>query len=157
MITAVDTNVLLDLLIPDSPFAGQAESSLTRAQADGTLVISEIVFAELAVNFPSATRLTAFLDDVRIRLRPTEPRGLVAASEAWKAYASRRRRSLHCPRCGATSPVRCPSCGHAIASRQHILTDFLVGGHATVHADRLLTRDLGYFRRYFPDLPIVEP
>lgn len=157
MITAVDSNVLLDLLIPDNPFAIASESGLARAQTDGALIIGDIVFAELAVNFPSAGLLTTFLDDVRIRLQPTETSGLLAASDAWKRYARRRRGNLHCPRCGAASPLRCPSCGHAIVPRQHILTDFLIGGHAMVHADRLLTRDLGYFRRYFPDLAIVEP
>jgi predicted nucleic acid-binding protein len=41
--------------------------------------------------------------------------------------------------------------------RQHILSDFLVGGHAAAQADRLLTRDLHYYRRHFPTVEILSP
>ena len=41
--------------------------------------------------------------------------------------------------------------------RQRILADFLIGSHAQTFADVLLTRDSGFFRKYFQDIEVVIP
>jgi predicted nucleic acid-binding protein len=53
MITAVDTNVLLDLLIPGSSAMDSAVDQLERASGEGKLILSEVVYAELATHFPT--------------------------------------------------------------------------------------------------------
>jgi predicted nucleic acid-binding protein len=156
MITALDTNVLLDVLIPDTRFGDSSQRRLDKAQHEGRLVIGEVVYAELAVHFTDEQDLGAFLADTRIRLQPSGLRGLLLAAQAWRAYAERRDRAIQCPQCGHRQDLACPACGHRLAPRQHILSDFLVGGHALAHAQRLLTRDRGYYGRYFPGLPLME-
>ena len=41
--------------------------------------------------------------------------------------------------------------------RDRVIADFLIGAHAASQCDRLLTRDRGYYKKYFSDLAIVDP
>jgi predicted nucleic acid-binding protein len=50
VITAVDTNMLLDVLIPDARFAETSRRLLDAAQREGGLVIGEVVYAELGAH-----------------------------------------------------------------------------------------------------------
>jgi predicted nucleic acid-binding protein len=38
-----------------------------------------------------------------------------------------------------------------------MIADFLIGAQALLQADRLLTRDRGFYRGYFDDLEIIDP
>ncbi len=157
MITAVDTNILLDILIPNTKYASASKRLLDEALAQGALVISEVVYAELASLFPTPRELEKFLTDTQIQLEHSSPQALQQAGEAWKAYVRARSYLLHCSQCGKAQRFHCSSCGELIAVRQHILSDFLIGAHALLHADQLLTRDLGYYKRYFKALKVVSP
>lgn len=42
-------------------------------------------------------------------------------------------------------------------SRERVIADFLIGAHAGQFADRLLTRDRGFYRRYFSELEVLDP
>jgi predicted nucleic acid-binding protein len=101
MITALDTNVLLDVLIPDVPHNEESERALVEAVRAGALLISEPVYAELAVHFLNRADLDLFLTGSGIRLEPSGAEALYRAGRAWSEYSRRRPAPLACPRCGA--------------------------------------------------------
>ena len=51
MITAIDTNVLLDVFMADAPHHSQSREWLRTAYDKGALLVCEIVYAELAPSF----------------------------------------------------------------------------------------------------------
>jgi predicted nucleic acid-binding protein len=154
MTTAVDTNILLALLIPGAVHAAFAARALADAAADGALILCEAVYAELSAHFAASVDVERFCTDTRLRLEPSGADALALAGHAWAAYARRRPAGFTCARCGANQIVQCGRCGEAIRARQHIVADFLIGAHAVTHADTLLTLDPRFYRSYFPELQI---
>jgi predicted nucleic acid-binding protein len=140
MTTAVDTNVLLDLLSPDSQ---HFDDSFVALRSQEGLIVSEAVLAELASEFEDEAAANAFLASLEVGLVRTAEPVLHLAGNAFSAYLRNRQ------------PSRCPNCGAIIPGRQRILADFMIGAHALVHAGRLLGRDRGYYGTYFPDLVLV--
>jgi len=162
-ITTIDTNVLLDLLDPGSPCSISAQEALDAASRIGRLCICDVVRAELAASFSlqkSAPEdaLSTFLSRTRLQHLPMDPISIDIAGVRWATYSQRRAAGLHCPQCGTMNPVApCSQCGRAITIRQHVLPDFFIGAWAFTHGRRLLTRDRGYYRTYFPELVLIDP
>ncbi len=134
MRTAVDSSVLLDVVVNDPRFSPASEAALRSAMALGVLVLGECVLAEIRPAF-RAGDIEQFLEDWMIDFTPSSQGSALLAGEMFARYLSRRPR--------------------AKASR--VVPDFLIGAHASTHADRLLARDRGYYRDYFKDLVLVEP
>lgn len=154
MITAIDTNILLDILIPDEIHSLQSKELLDRYAEKGQLIICELVYAELAAQFTSAKELKDFLTDTGIRLISSGESSLYAAGERWIKYLRSKQRFMECANCGTRADFLCPKCKQPLACRQRILSDFIIGAHAMVHAEALLTRDRGFYRTYFKNLKI---
>ena len=157
MITAVDTNIILDVLIPGEPFGESSKELLDRHSSKGKLILCEVVFAELAARFPSEEELTSFLADTRMNLVYSNERSLYVAGSRWTEYARKSAKNrLTCGKCGHTFEATCPKCKAFLVRRLHVLADFLIGAHALVQADCILSRDLGVYRTYFSDLTVID-
>lgn len=133
MITAVDTSVLLDVFSADPTYGQASLDALRRCLTAGSLVACEIVWAEVAAAFASSDEARAVMQRVGIGFDPLSLPSALEAGVAWRAYRRR----------GGT--------------RSRVVADFLIAAHAGTAADRLLTRDRGFFGTHFAGLPLIEP
>ena len=155
MTLAVDSNVLFDVLLDDPEHAERSAEMLAAAVEAGPVVVCPVVYAELAAQFDEQNDVDRFLHDLSFRLVAFELPALREAGRAWRNYARRRSAMVQCPQCGKEFDVRCRSCNAVVRWRQHLLPDFLIGGHALTQAEGLLSRDRGYYQTYFPDLRLL--
>lgn len=160
MITAVDTNILLDVLGMDPLHYEKSSSLLERHDQEGSLIISPVVYSEILVFFlrkekkeHALLKLKEFLNDMNVEIIPFSQQDFILASEMWNSAL--KTKEVHCPACGVLNTFLCKKCKNQVTWRNHILTDFLVGAHAQNHANVLATRDRGYYKKYF-DIMIQE-
>ncbi len=157
MIAAVDTNILLDILIPDEPFSGSSKNLLDYYLSRGKLILNDVVLAELAASFFSEEELMSFIADTRMTLVYSSRKSLYMAGSKWAEYARKSAKNrLSCSKCGHAFEETCPQCEAILTKRLRVLADFLIGAHALVHADCILSRDLGVYRTYFSDLKVID-
>jgi predicted nucleic acid-binding protein len=153
MTTAVDTNILLDILTKSPDHWISSTSKVRDALREGEVIVGEVVFAELSPGLADEDEVRSFIEELGIAYRPSRFEALHRAGAAFRAYLQRR--IFRCQTCGVPVEVACSDCGTLVTGRQHIVADFMVGAHALVHAGRLVTRDRGYYGTYFPELKLL--
>ncbi|MDP2955167.1 MAG: PIN domain-containing protein [Longimicrobiales bacterium] len=134
MITALDTNVLLDVFLADRRHGAASRQVLARCIAEGGLVACEVVWTEVATFFADPAEAQAALEHLGVRFVPMDPPAALEAARRWAAHRGR----------DAEGPHR-------------VAADFLIGAHALLHADRLLSRDQGFYRKAFKGLTVLAP
>lgn len=133
MITAVDTNVILDVLTGDRRHGPGSAAALRLASSGGALIACTAVWAEVVGAFADVRVVTSRLERLQIEHVADDRQVATTAGRVHRAYRIS----------GGT--------------RRRILPDFLIGAHALVHADRLLTRDRGFYRDRFDRLTVLDP
>jgi hypothetical protein len=133
VITAVDSNVLFDFLTHDPEFGIVSRDAMRSAAREGRLLACDVVWAEVAGCFPSISACRDTLADMEIEFSPIQSEAAFEAGITWKTYRQRG------------------------GPKTRVAADFLIGAHALLQADRLLTRDRGFYRTYFKRLKIVDP
>ena len=133
MITAVDTSVLLDVFTADPQYLEPSRDALRESIARGRIIACEVVWAEVGGFFPDTAAAFDALETVGVDFSPSSIETALAAGATWAEY---RRRG---------------------GNRTRVIADFMIGAHAIVDADRLLTRDRGFYRSYFAELEVLDP
>jgi predicted nucleic acid-binding protein len=133
MITAVDSSVLLDIILDDPRYRVISSEALRQARARGALIVCPVVWAEVRAALTDPDAIEEVLGRVGISFDPFDRETADLAGDLWRAY---RRQG---------------------GKRQTLIPDFLVGAHAMIRAKRILSRDRGFLRRYFKKLSVIDP
>ena len=133
VITAVDSSVLLDVLLDDPVHRAASLAALRKARGEGPLVACPVVWAEVCAAARGTPDVGALLVAAGISFDPFDQACARKAGEIWAVYRA------------------------AGGKRERLIPDFLVGAHALVKGACLLSRDRGFFRVYFKGLTVVEP
>jgi predicted nucleic acid-binding protein len=131
---AVDSSVLLDVLGADPVHGEPSREALRVAYDTGALVACEIVWAEVRAHFQADAEFSEALKLLGIRFEAISEDAAAKAGQLWRELRKQ------------------PG-----ASRLRVVADLLVGAHALVQSDALLTRDRGFYRSRFKGLRILEP
>jgi len=89
MTTALDTNVLLDILIPNEAFFAASVSAIEASSYLGPLVVCDYVYAELCLQFATQKECDRFLDENEIGVQPLTRAAHFLAGRAWREYRRR--------------------------------------------------------------------
>ena len=132
MITAVDTSILLDIFGADRKHGQASANTLKRCLAEGALAASEVVWTEITAALGNEQTLLDAMDTLGIGYSPILRETALAAGATWRTY-------------------------HAGSEKQgRGLPDFLIGAHALMQCDRLLTRDRRFYRQHFEKLIVLD-
>ncbi len=139
MISALDTNAV-SAISSREPGSTHVVEALKHAAGQGGLVLCGVVYAELLA-YPRVTKdvLTAFLAQTGLRADFVLDEGIWRETGLrFAAYAERRRRE---------APPRQP---------KRLIADFVIGAHALLRANRLITLDRQRYTRDFPELLLLD-
>ena len=133
MITAIDTSVLIDVFGADPRFGVASANALRLCLNEGAVVANEVVWSETRGAFGADDPFVQAMQALGIVFSASTQKSATLAGVTWQRYRA------------------------SGGPRVRVIADFLIGAHAAAQCDRLLTRDRGYYKKYFGRLAIVDP
>ena len=129
----VDTNVFVDVIRHDAIWFEWSLRELSRARSRNTLVTNFVVYAELHTHNTAGPHIDAFLQQLGVEVLDLSRPAAQLAAQAFRTYRQR----------GGT--------------KTGVLPDFFIGAHAVAQGYKLLTRDAGRYKTYFPKIKLICP
>lgn len=130
---ALDSSALLDVLIGDPAYAEASELCIADALAREDVVVCDAVVAEVQAMLDTSVNVMDTLATLGIRYEPTYEAAAMRAGHMNKRFHARGGR------------------------RERVVADFLIGAHALLQCNALITRDAGFYRDYFKGLKLIVP
>lgn len=129
----LDSNVVLDVVTADPVWASWSKEMIARAQAQGTLAINDVIYAEISIRFGDARDVDTLVDELSLEVERVPRAALFLAGKVFQRYRA------------------------AGGARTGVLPDFFIGAHAASLGVPLITRDPRRYRSYFPTLMLIAP
>lgn len=134
MTTFVDTNVVIYLLKPDSPFHKWSLDEFVKAKENGPVILPDIAYCELSVGMESEEATDTALAELAFERLPCSDASLFRAGRAFKDYRDKNR-----------------------GQKNNVLPDFLIGAQAETMGAPLLTANEGDLLKYFAKINLITP
>jgi predicted nucleic acid-binding protein len=130
-VIAIDSTVLVELLA-NGPQADAAEACLRQCLASGRVVVCDVALAEVCGALRNGAEALGVLEEMGIHFNALESKSALRAGEMQRRYRQR-------------------------GGGPHALPDFLVGAHALLQCDALITHNQPFYRDYFKGLRLIVP
>ena len=129
---AVDSPVLVELL-SNGPQADAVEAILRQSLVGGRVVVCGATLAEVCASLRGGAEVLEALEEMGVHFNPMEAKSALRAGEMHRRHRQRN------------------------AGDTRRIDDFMVGAHALLQCDALITFDAGFHRDYFKGLKLVVP
>lgn len=129
----VDTNVLIDVVQKDQPWAEWSVDQLKTQSQVHELVINPVIYAELSLSYETLVEVDDVLADLKLPVAELPRPALFLAGKAFMRYR------------------------RAGGNKSNVLPDFFIGAHASIAGAALLTRDVRRYATYFPTVSLITP
>jgi len=130
---AADVHVLTQWLT-DGPRADAVEASLRQCLGSGKVVVSSPALTRLCADLRGGADVLAALEETGIHYSALEAKSALRAGEMLRRYRQRNQ----------NGPAR-------------LITDFMIGAHALMQCDGLMTFEPEFYRDYFKGLKLIVP
>ena len=131
---AIDSSALIDVLTDDPVFGEVSSAKLQSALERDDVVICDVVLAEIATKIEPVEDLLDALAELRVNFFGTSEQAALRAGIMQRRFRERGGKR-----------------------NERVVSDFIVGAHALLQCNALITRDQGFFRDYFKGLKIINP